>query len=121
MDVVIAPSTLHIHQALDSIQSHIQVASQNISTSNCGAFTGELAASQVRDFGLNWTLTGHSERRTLYHESNSDVALKTKMALEQGLSVIVCIGETLTEREAEQTLDVVTRQLAAIIPGKLSP
>jgi len=68
----------------------------------------------LKDIGVHWTLTGHSERRTLFHESDKDVALKTKIALENGLKVKACIGEKLEEREAGKTLEVCSRQLKAI-------
>jgi triosephosphate isomerase len=68
----------------------------------------------LRDLGVPWAIVGHSERRTLYGESDAVVAEKTAAALAQGLSVIACIGETLTERKADQTMAVVVRQLAAL-------
>ena len=64
---------------------------------------------------ISWTLTGHSERRTLFHESDEDVALKTKVALENGMSVMVCIGESLEERESGKTGEVNARQLQAVV------
>lgn len=66
------------------------------------------------DFGLKWTLTGHSERRAYYGETDAIVAEKTKRALDHGLNVIFCIGETLEQRNADQTLDVLTRQTQAL-------
>jgi len=116
-EVVIAPSSLHwdmIGRAMPS-SSMISLCAQNISASECGAFTGEIAASQVHDFGLKWTLTGHSERRTLFQESDEIVAKKTAMALQHGLKVIACIGETLQEREANETLQVLQRQMQALL------
>lgn len=74
-----------------------------------GAYTGELAVEQVVDLGVKYTLAGHSERRTLYNETDEDVAKKTKAALAVGLTVIVCIGETLQQREAGQTEEVNAR------------
>lgn len=69
---------------------------------------------QIKDLGATWTLTGHSERRTIIKESDDFIASKTKFALDQGLSVILCIGETLEERKANVTLDVCARQLDAV-------
>ena len=86
--------------------SGVEVASQSISSKKDGAFTGEISAEQVKDFGLKWTLIGHSERRTLYGETNEVVAAKVQRAQEAGLSAIVCIGETLEIREAGTTNEV---------------
>merc|ERR1712151_878589 len=78
-----------------------------------GAFTGELSADQVKDFELKWTLIGHSEGRQKQGETNEIVAEKVKQAQEVGLSTIVCIGETLEDREGGKTNDVLKEQLAA--------
>ena len=88
------------------------VAAQNISEFPNGAYTGEVSAEMLKDFGIKWTIIGHSERRTYFHESDEVVAKKVTLALEQELSVILCIGERLEEREAEQTNEVIAKQLA---------
>jgi len=64
-----------------------------------GAYTGETSYKHLADFGVKWTLVGHSEWRTLYHETNQEVGKKCKIALENDLSIVLCIGETLKERE----------------------
>jgi len=97
--------------------SGVEVASQSISSKKDGAFTGEISAEQVKDFGLKWTLVGHSERRTLYGETNEVVAAKVQRAQEAGLSAIVCIGETLEIREAGTTNEVLKQQLDAVKPS----
>lgn len=79
-----------------------------------GAFTGEISVAQLKDSNITWTLTGHSERRTILREENEFVACKTKAALDGGIGVILCIGESLEQREAGTTVDVVTKQLAAV-------
>ena len=68
----------------------------------------------MKDLGIKWTLTGHSERRTLFHESDEIVALKTKLAIDNDMQVLLCIGELLQEREAGKTAEVNARQLAAV-------
>mgnify|MGYP000862924838 FL=1 len=68
----------------------------------------------IKDLGVNWTLTGHSERRTLFHETDKEVATKTRVAVEHGFTVLACIGETLAEREGGKTRSVNERQLNAI-------
>ena len=95
----------------------VEVACQNISAKKDGAFTGEISAEQVKDFGLRWTLVGHSERRQLYGETDENVAVKVSRAQEAGLHAIVCIGETLEQREAGQTNEVLRTQLNAVKPS----
>ena len=122
VDVVVAPVALHVDYVLQNINKEIQVCSQNVSQTDFGAFTGEIAAKQLFDFGLRWTLVGHSERRTKFNETDVISAAKTKIALEQGLNVVICIGESLAEREANETMEVVNRQIQAIadvVPEKL--
>ena len=87
---------------------------QNVSGENYGAFTGETSALHVTDFGLHYTLVGHSERRHIYGETDSLLLKKTKHSLEQNLNVIFCIGELLSEREAGQTENVVQSQLEGL-------
>jgi len=103
VEVVCAPTTLHIGYAQDNLRSDVAVAAQNISTdTGFGAMTGELTAELFAGWGIGWTLTGHSERRRRmqerskgHDEESSGVAFKTAHALKCGMSVIVCIGETL--------------------------
>uniref|UniRef100_K3W7B4 Triosephosphate isomerase n=1 Tax=Globisporangium ultimum (strain ATCC 200006 / CBS 805.95 / DAOM BR144) TaxID=431595 RepID=K3W7B4_GLOUD len=114
VDVIVAPTALHLELTQGLIQKNIAVCAQNVSLTGTGAYTGEIAAEQLIDFGLSWTLTGHSERRAYYGETDEIVAKKTKRALDLGLSVIFCIGESLEERQAEKTLDVITRQTQAL-------
>jgi triosephosphate isomerase len=88
---------------------------QDVSTSDIGAFTGEVSATMLRDFGVRYALVGHSERRQYHGETDEVVSLKAQRALSAGITPIVCVGETLTQREAGQTAEVVKRQLAAVI------
>ena len=82
------------------------MAAQNCGAQGNGAFTGEVSADILADLGIQWVILGHSERRSLYHESNELVAKKTQYALSKGLNVILCIGEKLEEREAGTTNEV---------------
>ncbi|HEX4523603.1 MAG TPA: triose-phosphate isomerase [Casimicrobiaceae bacterium] len=88
---------------------------QNVSEHGSGAFTGEVAATMVAEFGSRVAIVGHSERRTLYGETDAAVANKAAAALAAGLTPIVCVGETLAEREASATDAVVLRQLDAVV------
>ncbi|KAG8743066.1 triosephosphate isomerase [Ceratobasidium sp. 414] len=113
-EVVIAPPALYLLSALALANPNIQIAAQNCYTTPSGAFTGEISPTQLVDAKIPWVILGHSERRTLFGDTDELVADKTKAALAAGLSVILCVGETLQEREAGTTLAVVERQLAAV-------
>jgi len=95
--------------------SKIAWGAQNLSEHASGAFTGEVSAAMVAEFGCRYAIVGHSERRTLYGESDEVVAAKAAAALGAGLTPIVCVGETLEEREAGTTEAVVLRQLDAVV------
>lgn len=88
---------------------------QNLSTALSGAFTGEVSALMLRDFGCRYVLVGHSERRQFFGETDQIVAEKFKIAASADLTPILCVGETLAERQAGQTLAVVERQLQAVL------
>ena len=95
--------------------SPLAIGAQDVSAKNEGAFTGETSAAMLRDFGVRYCIVGHSERRQYHNEADALVADKAKAALSVGITPIVCVGETLEQREAGQTEDVVKRQLAAVI------
>jgi len=114
IDIVVAPTSLHLDYTQRSLKAPFQISAQNCSLTGNGAFTGEISASALKDFGINWVILGHSERRALYHESDLDVGKKVGIAQKEGLSIIACIGETLEQRKANKTFDVVYAQLKAI-------
>jgi triosephosphate isomerase len=93
----------------------IALGAQNLSEHAAGAFTGEVAGSMLKDVGCQYVIVGHSERRTLYAETDAVVTAKFRAAQAVGLVPIVCVGETLAEREAGSTVAVVTRQLQALL------
>ncbi len=101
-------------QAL-AVGTGMDLGAQDVSQHASGAFTGEVSAAMLRDFGARYAIVGHSERRQYHGESDALVALKAQQALAAGITPIVCVGETLAEREAGQTEEVVKRQLAAVI------
>lgn len=113
-EVVIAPPFLYLLIAREHLKSEYQVASQNVFDKPNGAFTGEISVSQLKDSGISWTILGHSERRTVLKETDAFVASKTKVALDGGIGVILCCGESLEQREANKTIEVVTNQLQAV-------
>ena len=95
--------------------SGLALAAQDVSQHESGAYTGEFSAAMLRDFAVRYVLVGHSERRQYHGETDVHVAVKAQRALAAGITPIVCVGETLEEREAGQTEAVVRRQLAAVI------
>jgi triosephosphate isomerase len=95
--------------------SGIDLGAQDVSQHEAGAFTGEVSCAMLKEFGVRYTLVGHSERRQYHFETDLVVALKAQRALAAGITPIVCVGETLAQREAGKTEEVVKRQLAAVI------
>ncbi|OAK93872.1 Triosephosphate isomerase [Phaeosphaeriaceae sp. SRC1lsM3a] len=113
-EVVVAPPSLYLLLAREHLRKGLEVAAQNIFDKPSGAFTGEISSEQLKDSGITWTILGHSERRVILQEDDAFVASKTKAALDCGLGVILCCGESLEQREANKTIEVVTTQLKAV-------
>ncbi|MGH1438492.1 MAG: triose-phosphate isomerase [Cellvibrionaceae bacterium] len=95
-------------------ESKVSVGAQDMSVHLSGAYTGEVAASMLADFGCDYVIVGHSERRQYHHESDLLVAQKALAAVKNGLTPIICLGESLEQREASDTLGVIGRQLHAV-------
>ncbi len=95
--------------------SALGLGAQDVSAHESGAFTGENSAAMLKDFGVRYCLVGHSERRQYHQESDALVATKAQRALAAGITPIVCVGETLAEREVGDTEAVIKRQLAAVV------
>ena len=95
--------------------SAVAVGAQDLSVHASGAFTGEVSGAMLREFGVRYVLVGHSERRQYHAESDDMVARKAQAALVSGITPVVCVGETLAQREAGETEAVVRRQLAAVV------
>ncbi|EME47278.1 hypothetical protein DOTSEDRAFT_145785 [Dothistroma septosporum NZE10] len=113
-EVVISPPALYLLLTREHLRSGLEVAAQNVFDKPNGAFTGEISVSQLKDSNITWTLVGHSERRVILQESDAFIASKTKTALDGGLGVILCVGETLEQREGNKTKEVVLSQLSAV-------
>lgn len=112
LEVVVAPPFTALSAAGKLLSgTPILLAAQNMSQNPEGAFTGEISAAMLRDAGCQWVILGHSERRTLYDETDGVICQKIKVALENGLKVIFCLGETGFQREAGKTQDVVRGQI----------
>ena len=96
-------------------QRRWRLGAQDVSQHEAGAYTGEISVAMLKDFGVRYAIVGHSERRQYHGETDAVVAAKAQRALAGGVTPIVCVGETLAEREAGKTEEVVKRQLAAVI------
>ncbi len=115
-EVAVCPPYVFIPMAQAELSgTSIPWGGQNLSTEQSGAFTGEISGSMLTDFGCTYVIVGHSERRTLYGEDDALVAQKYAVARAAGLKPILCVGETLEERESGTTEEVVGRQLDALI------
>jgi len=97
--------------------TNLKVGAQNCHWAEKGAFTGEIAAVMLKDIGVEYVLTGHSERRTLFGDTNETVAKRTRAALDAGLKVILCVGEVLEERQQGITLEIVRLQTKIALAG----
>jgi triosephosphate isomerase (TIM) len=115
-EVAVCPPFPYLSEAALSLQSkRVAWGAQDCSPHESGAYTGEVSAAMLAEFGCRFVVVGHSERRAYHAESDQLVADKAKVALKHNLTPIVCVGETLAEREANQTDAVVKRQMSAVI------
>lgn len=116
VDVVVCPPFPFISQAKDVLSgSAVSVGAQNLSSFKDGAYTGEVSGSMLLDLGCSWVIVGHSERRSVFGETDHVVATKVALALELGLKPILCVGETLAQREAGEAEAVVQAQLDGVL------
>jgi triosephosphate isomerase len=115
-EVVICPPTVFLMQAAELVKSSsLKVGAQNVNAHSEGAYTGEIAPSMLCDAGCQYVIVGHSERRTLYKETDEEVAAKCVAVIANKMTPIVCVGETLEERENNQMEKVIQRQLQAVL------
>lgn len=116
VEVVVCPPAIFIEQVATLTASNsIKFGAQDVSTNVSGAFTGETSPIMVKDFGAKYSLVGHSERRQYHNETDAVVAAKFVAIQENGLVPVLCIGETLEERETDKTFAVVETQLKAVV------
>jgi triosephosphate isomerase len=115
-DILVCPTFVYLAEIGASLAgSGVLLGAQNVAAESKGAFTGEVSAEMLKDVGASHAIVGHSERRSLYGETDAVVAAKFQAAQAQGLQPILCIGETLQERETGVTMEVVDRQIAAVL------
>lgn len=113
--VVCAPFVYLGELALRALGTHLEVGAEDVNENPAGAFTGEISAGMLHDIGMSCAIVGHSERRTLYGETDNRVAMKALALVKAGLKPVVCVGETLEERETGATPSVILRQLNAVL------
>ena len=116
IELVVFPPFVYLETVINCLKgSAVCWGGQNVSQNSNGAFTGEISASMLLDWGCRYVIIGHSERRALFGEDNALVTLKTAHALQSGLRPIWCVGETLAQHEAGKTLQIVAEQVAVVL------
>ena len=116
VECVVCPPYVYLSEIARLLRgTALKLGAQNVSAETHGAYTGEVSAAMLKDVGCQFVIVGHSERRTLSHESDEQVARKFAAAQSKGLVPILCVGEQLAEREAGRCFDVVGRQLEAVV------
>ena len=116
VELVVAPPFTHLAPVAEALKgSKVALSAQNCADHEKGAYTGEVAVNMLTSLGCQYTILGHSERRQYYGETDEKLVVKTKLALEAGLKVILCVGENLDEREAGKHFEVVTEQTKAVL------
>lgn len=117
VDLLIAPSFVTLESLRKNLKDEIKVAGQNVSQFDEGAYTGEVSTSMLKDIGVDDVIIGHSERREKFLESDEIISAKVKKALEDGLSVILCLGESLEIKEEGREVDFVREELLNSLDG----
>ncbi len=115
VDVVLFPTPVYLAVAARAMPRWASVGAQDVHAEENGAYTGDVAAAQARDAGATWALAGHSERRAVHGESNAEVARKAERALAAGMTPVVCVGETLKQRQQGDTEAILDAQLGAVL------
>lgn len=117
-DFLVCPPYLHLAPVQAELSMAVSLGAQDCSPFENGAYTGDVSAIMLKDMNCDYVILGHSERRQYYKESNLLIQQKAVMALEAGLKVIICVGETEAERESGQQNDIVEQQLAGSLPSQ---
>jgi triosephosphate isomerase len=112
VQIIVAPTFVNLASAVDHLEfTNITVAAQNMHQSENGAYTGEISADMLKSVGVNTVILGHSERRSIFHETDSIIAYKVDTALKHDMTVIFCFGEELKDRQDKQHFNIVENQL----------
>lgn len=116
IDVMVCPPFVYLDQVRRLLEgSAVLLGAQNLAIDKAGAFTGEVSGTMLLDVGCSMVIVGHSERRARYGETDEIVAKKYEAAIEQGIAPVLCVGETLDERESGTTMTVIERQIKAVV------
>jgi triosephosphate isomerase len=115
-ELIICPPFIHI-EAFGKISKKIKVGAQDVFAENSGSYTGEISPLMLKNFGCEYVIVGHSERRRYFSENNHEINLKVSAVLKNGLRPILCIGESLTEKDEHKTLKVITTQVKESLLG----
>jgi triosephosphate isomerase len=118
VDIVVCPTFTSLESVSEAVtETNIALGAQNLYWADSGAFTGEISAPMLKDFGVQYVIVGHSERRQYFGETNETVNKRIRAALAHGLIPIVCVGENLAEREANKTFDVIQHHCEGSLKG----
>lgn len=118
IDILICPPATLLHRAAQATGDGIAVGGQDCHAAVSGAHTGDVSAEMLRDAGADYVILGHSERRQDHGEQDEDVRAKARAAMDAGLTAIICVGESLDQREAANTLDIIGGQMSGSIPDQ---
>lgn len=116
IEIVVCPPSIYMDQVSRQLsQSKIKFGAQNVSAYKSGAFTGEVSTTMLHDFSCSYVLLGHSERRSLHHESDVEIADKFSAVVQAGITPVLCVGETLVQRQSEETFAVIAEQISKVV------
>ena len=113
--LIVATPATHLTSVAAVLDSRVELSAENCADHTSGAYTGEVSAAMVKSTGAKWTILGHSERRQYYGETDEKLVEKTRLALAEGLGVILCVGENLEQREAGKHFDVCEAQIKNVL------
>ena len=118
-EMIICPPDIYIKAVKEKAPSFIRVGAQNISPNDSGAYTGECSGQMIADQSAQYTIIGHSERREYHHETNELIRLKVLKAIEHEINPILCIGESIEQRDSGKTLDVIDDQIKSVLDNEV--
>ncbi len=115
-DVLVCPPAIWILPVVDAVKGRVAVGAQDAHAAKSGAHTGDVSVPMIKDAGARFVIVGHSERRADHHETDADVKAKAKAVIADGLTAVICIGETQDQRDAGKTIDVCRTQIQGSVP-----
>ena len=118
-EMIICPPDIYLDSLKNNAPDFIQIGAQNISSRDEGAFTGECSGQMLKDNAIKYAIIGHSERREYHHEKNDDIKLKLLKAINSNINPILCVGESIEQRESDQTFDVIDNQIRSVLDNDM--